>query len=551
MNLDTIMSNIYGQSAAQNFDSLNFNLGGGSRREMIVPRYVSVDALNARSAKAEKIFELSGGYNSSMLFGGAKKSDDITFDGIEYIDDANLKAFVHEFHLHGLVNTIRPGSVLVVPSKKTLNRWLDELEAEFKKEKIEKDSAEASVWLVQHPLPYREYIFDLPLRASENDNEGFDFVVGQDFPAKSSPGIIRRHNRGGHHYFFKFTARDDIEIANNRKMADSKSLKLLGKCSKNVYVLAGDIPEPQMESNVVNAAFSGGAKPNHRSEFVNMVRKYNGDIELAAYAFIGSLNAKPEEIAKHYSGNFVQSAFELMFAGEADEFNGSVQRVSINKVHKKHEDIVRKYKCKKSQIKMDKVQKAFDGIIDMCRKASNGALANKIMMDKMGSLYRSIGEKEYNMKSDIAASICMNADAFDAVDKVRYAFAVCDGMNTQTGFYSRSARMGSPLTEAMYNALSAHPFIGNKSREYAPLPLNAFEDETDVVVKEVPVEKIVEKEVIVEKVVEKKPEKEQTKERDDECEEECEEDDDDPMGIKEVEDAEDGDDVVDVLAAYM
>jgi hypothetical protein len=240
-----------------------------------------------------------------------------------------------------------------------------------------------------------------------------------------------------------------------------------------------------------------------------------------------------------------------MFAGEADEFNGSVQRVSINKVHKKHEDIVRKYKCKKSQIKMDKVQKAFDGIIDMCRKASNGALANKIMMDKMGSLYRSIGEKEYNMKSDIAASICMNADAFDAVDKVRYAFAVCDGMNTQTGFYSRSARMGSPLTEAMYNALSAHPFIGNKSREYAPLPLNAFEDETDVVVKEVPVEKIVEKEVIVEKVVEKKPEKEQTKERDDECEEECEEDDDDPMGIKEVEDAEDGDDVVDVLAAYM
>lgn len=556
MNLDTIMSNIYGQSAVQNFDSLNFALRGGSIRELIVPRYVSVESLNQRTIKAEKLYEMTGGCKNAIYTGGKKSIEEMIFDGVEYIENEVLKQFIHEFHLHGLVNAIRPGSVLVIPSKKTLNKWIDELEAEFKKEKIETGSPEASAWLVQHALPYRECIFDLPLRASEKENEGFDFNVPEEFPSKGSKNIVRKHNRGGHRFYFRFNSKDDIEVANNRKMSEPKALKLLGKCAKNVIVLAGDLPEAVADSNIITAAFTGGARGALlRNRFVKLVQKNEGDIEMAAYEFLGSLKMKSEALAKFYSGNYINSAFETIFACEDGECEvPDIETITINKVHKKHQDIVRKYRSKKGVVKMDKVPAALSSVLSMCTKCSSGALANKCFVDKMNGLYKSCGEKSYNMSADIATSLCMNADNFNAVDKVKYAFSVIDGLkNNQTGFYAHKTVMGSPLVEAAYNALAAHPFIGHKSKEYAPLPLNAFEDDIEIVheivekevVKEVPVEKEVVKEVIVEKIVEKEVVKSESED------EEEEDEDDDVMNIKEVE-ADDGEnDVADALSAFL
>lgn len=561
MDLDTIMSNIYGQSAAQNFDSLNFSLRGGSMRELIVPRYVSVESLNKRTVKAEKLYEMTGGNRNAIYTGGKKSVEEMIFDGVEYIENEVLKQFIHEFHLHGLVNAIRPGSVLVIPSKKTLTKWLEDLDAEFKKEKIETGSPEASAWLVQHALPYRECIFDLPLRASEKENEGFEFNVPEAFPSKGSKTIVRRHNRGGHKFYFRFNSKDEIEVSNNRRMEDPKVLKLLGKCAKNVFVLFGDLPEAVADTNVVTAAFTGGAKTAHlRNKFIKLVNKNDGDIEMAAYEFLGSLKMKTEDIAKHYSGSFVNSAFEVIFACEDGECETpEVEAVTINKVHKKHQDIVRKYRSRKGVIKMDKVPAALNSVLGMCSKCDSGALANRCFVEKMSGLYKSCGERSYNMSADIASSICMNADTFNAADKVKYAFSVIDGLKSnQTGFYSHKTVMGSPLVEVAYNALSAHPFIGHKSKEYAPLPLNAFEDDVEViekvvekeVVKEVPVEKEVVKEVIVEKIVEKPVPKSESEDEDEE------EEDEDVMNIKDAEGSEDEekqaeDNIVDALASFL
>ena len=511
MDLNNIMRNIYGENATQSFDSLHISGGSAIHYEAANIKYLDepdidtststtsepirdFDTTPDMSFKANSIFsELNSKFDSmsggsfSSLSGGAKSE---VYPSAEYVNDADLKLFIDTFYLHYLVSNIHKNTILIIPSSATLKKLIDEFKSKLKSEGIEPISPEASRFASKNELPYKNYIFDVYGRDSPN-NENFPYQIPTDFPASGSKDVFRRTNRLGKVYFFKFESESKISISAAENMKDSTTLKFVAKCDNECFILKGDVPASSSgkKSNVVTAAMSGGnAKSRNsylRRRFLKLVEKY-GDIEDAAYDFIGSIgavgdiSANAKKLSKYYSGDYVNTAFSILADKDGQfDFDEDADDDTINEVHSR---IIDNYLPKASTVKMDKVQDALSYVYKRSKRMKNGLDATKTFISTLHKMYDTIQAPKYMIKSDVATALCKKNRGIDSVIN---AFNVMDEIdnnesdastnvnyfNTAISSFGKSSE--TPLMSAMYNAMASSPFVGEMSREYTPLLLHS------------------------------------------------------------------------------
>lgn len=506
MDLNAIMSNIYGDGSSQNFDSLGFS-GGNIKQHRAsikylddttadVPQSNETDLAINQSYKASKLFNT---FPDITLTGGAAKEDHI-YPSAEYIDNADLQKFIKEFFLHYLVVNAHKNMILIVPPANILSKMISDFKAALKKEGIEECSPQASQYAAKADLPFKNYIFDVYGRSSMN-NDGYVYQVP--FPDKTGKEIYRRTNRASKQYFFRFEGANKIEIADNDKLNNSNSLKFLGKCDRAVLVLQGEVPASSGgKSKVVSASMAGGALNKRnvlRSCFLKCVRN-NNSLDEGAYEFIARVAkaSSASKVAKYYSGDFAHCAFSILAANEQEQDNFDFDQSDEVQLEQQHSAIIDNYRPVKNIVKMDKVQMVMPKILrDATNHVSNGTTANRVFITNLRKMYGAINAPKHMLPADVATALTKNNDSYDSVRNALSIMTAVEedpsnGENQQQSLsggsvYSTSFKSGSsietPLIRSVYSALSSSPFIGTIAREYTPLLLqssplrrSAFED---------------------------------------------------------------------------
>lgn len=498
MDLNSIMSNIYGENAPQNFDSLS--LSGGKinyKRSKIKYLDESIqsdnnDTTNSIEAdysfKANKIFPTLG--NLFSISGGATKST--IYPSAEYVEDSGLKTFIKEFFLHYLVSNIHKNTILIVPSDSTLKKMVDDFKSKLKSENIEEYSPDASRYAAKTELPFKNYIFDVYGKETP-DNDGFPYQVSSEFPSTGMTDVLRRTNRLSKVYFFKFVSESEIKVATNEKMSGASSLKFLAKADHDCFILKGDVPAVSegKSSNIVTATLSGGNKSNYlRNYFLSLVSKYNNDLDMASYDFIGVIGAAGDDIqneakklSKYYSGDYLHTAFSILSDNQEFDINKDADENDINDVHSA---IIDNYTPKKSLIKMNKVYDVLPRIYKNCKSAKSGLQASKIFISTIKKMYETISAPPYMIQADIATAMCKQNNSLqnvrnalhiiDEIKRIDDNPSAFDGPDNNS-YFNSSIKMSdktviSPLVSTVYGAISSSPFIGSVAREYTPMLLS-------------------------------------------------------------------------------
>ena len=508
MDLNAIMSNIYGEGSSQSFDSIGFS-GGNIKQHRASVKYL--DGINTEVQPEDpqpSTYELEQGYRASKLFnafpdialsGGAKEGDKV-FPSAEYIDNSDLQKFIKEFYLHYLVVNAHKNMILIVPPANVLSKMIADFKAALKKEGIDDCSPQASQYAAKTDLPFKNYIFDVYGRSSAN-NDGFLYQVP--YPEKPSKDVYRRTNRASKQYFFRFDG-GKIEVADNDKLTNANSLKFLGKCDRAVLVLQGEVPPAASgKSKVVAASMAGGAKRNVlKSCFLRCVRN-NHSLDDAAYEFIARVSkaSGADKVAKFYSGDFAHCAFSILAASAEGEENFDFDAADNLQLENEHSAIIDRYRPTKNIVKMDKVQAVLPKLLrDSTTRASNGVSANKAFISNLRRMYGAIQAPKHMLAADVATALTKNNESYDSIRNALSIMSAVDevvdndnndnGSNTMTGgsIYASSFKSGTatttPLINSVYNALSSSPFIGSIAKEYTPLLIqpaasmrrSAFED---------------------------------------------------------------------------
>ena len=510
MDLNAIMTNIYGENASQSFDALGFKGGNiGIHRQNANIKYLD-DANSESPTNTITNQEIESSYKASKIYdtlpdltfsGGAKKRGgaitvDHVYPSAEYIDDADLKTFIKEFYLHYLVTNAHKNLILIVPTSATLKKLISDFKAALKKEGVEELSTEASKYAAKCDCEFKNYIFDVYGKSS-NNNDGFPYQVDSSFPSKGLSDIYRRTNRASRQYFFKFNSKDKIEVANNDKMTGAGTLKLIGKCDRNVLVLCGDIPSPsEVKSKVVKASLAGGAKRNIlRHEFLKCVKKYD-DLDSGAYEFVARVAkaSSPSNVAKYYSGDFVHSAFSIISASETDPTTETTQietgPMKDDEIENVHESIVEQYHPVKNIVKMDKVAIVLPKLLrESCKQSNSGKSSNKLFISNLNHMYSAIHAPKYMLYADAATALTKHNDSYDGVKNALNIMSEMESIDedkegSMSGGYlttSYGHDKSTPLIRSVYSALSTSPFIGSIAREFTPILMtnikhSAFED---------------------------------------------------------------------------
>ena len=505
MDLNAIMSNIYGEGSSQNFNSLGFTGGHIKPHHANIkyldetPTTTSSEAVDL-SYRANKIYSA---FPSLNITGGAKESKEpVVYPSAEYIENSDLQKFIKEFYLHYLVANAHKNMLFIVPSNTTLTKLISDFKAKLKSEGIPECSTEASKYAAKSDLAFKNYIFDVYGRSSSN-NEGFAYQVDTTFPEKGSNEIYRRTNRASKQYFFKFTNANKIEVADNEKLTGASTLKFLGKCDKSVLVLQGDIPNSDnTKSKVVKASMAGGARNKNilRHEFIRCVKR-NHDLDSGAYEFIAraSKATGTNKIARFYSGDYVHTAFSILAANEIENEAVDFDKSEDVDLETEHSKLIDNFKPVKNIVKLDKVQAVLPKILrDACSHASNGPSANKMFVANVRRMYDAIKAPKYMLAADIACALTKNNDSIDGIRNalnIMSSVEEIESSDTQnpstnmTGgnIYSYGTKshgsINTPLISSVYSALVNTPFIGNVAKEYTPVLIsagnfrrNAFED---------------------------------------------------------------------------
>lgn len=499
MNLNRIMDNIYGDRSSQSFDGVSLS-GGRIEHKQSSVRYVDAPSeTTGGSTKQEFSYQPSIDYSisesspswSNYLTGGGA-TDTTVYANPNYVDNADLQLFIKAFFLQHLFSSPNKNSIYIIPPTDVLKKMISDFKAKLKAEKITEATKEAELYAVKTELPYKGYIFDVYGKGSPN-NENYDYQVSSTFPASGMDTVLRRTNRLSQPYFFKFASKEDIKIATNAKLEKANSLKFVAKCSNDCFVLSGEVPAPgkaASASNVVTANLSGGAKKNNlRSLFKSLVRKY-GDIDQAAYDFVSTValaeaerTGDPDAAAAHmasaYSGDFVHSAFSIL----ADDSFGPVDEDDVyddDDIEDMHQAIIDNYKPKQMNINLDHARAAIKSAYMKSKSARSGYEASKSIVSDMMKMY---GKYPLSMfKADLATALVKRNSTEDGIDYAFDMIDAIDGASTNASALSGGMIGGqldsqitfddgvsSPLSNAIYSAFSASPFIGVIARGYAPM----------------------------------------------------------------------------------
>lgn len=508
MDLNTIMSNIYGENASQSFDNISIS-GGHIERRLARVKYLDQDVQESNNNVTNNSYKSPNQYhtlNIHMNMTGGAEGDFEELVSIFAIKDKRVNDFIEAFQLHRTVLRQNPYAIIVIPTKDKLKQMSDEVNAALKEKGLTLGTTEAANFMATHDFTYKNYVIDIFVG---KDNDGRPYRMDNDFPKKGSNAVLKRTTRANTVYYFVFKSADDITVATSDDMKNALKLKLLAKVRNNNYVLYGDLPpnDGRTKSNIMTVTMSGGNKDNQlRKYFLSLVSHYN-DVDKAAYHFIGAIAAGGEsnakKLAQYYSGDYIHTAFSIIADNKPFSIN---KNVSNNKLNKMHSMIINNYTPVKSIIKMDKVNVVLPAIYKNAKSSKTGLQASKTFISNIKKIYNSINAPKYMMFADIATSLCRynnNAEAVNNAYQLMDEIENLSETNTEkndfkTNYLNSTVKLSdkaviSPLMDIVYTAISSSPFIGFVAKEYTPMlmaPINkvnrkahqrkAFEDSYNI-----------------------------------------------------------------------
>lgn len=505
MDLKRIMSNIYGESSSQTFDNVVL---GGKRPIFRRARIHYLDEPDPTPTSSTPPSYRSYRYNdddiseppkSFVSFSGGSRTLNASetstiFDSPMYISNPELQDFIKSFYLYYLFSHIKRNTIIIIPSSDELTK----LKAEFKEKlsagNITPETMEASKFANKENLGFKHYIFDV---YGGSNNEKFDYKVDSNFPASASGTILRRTNRLGEVYFFKFNGPKDISVSCDPKLTNASKLTFVGKCANECFVLKGGFPKCNTSKSVYTV--SGGGKTGLRDAFIRYCNKYN-DFDTAAYKFIGALglsaieNGEPPKdvanrLAQHYSADFIHSALSMIANGSKFALNNT--KFKSGDINKMHKYIIDAYSPKQVNIEGGQVKNAVKNIYAKS-KHFKGNERNKYIVTAIGKMYGNYPKSMF--AADIGTAILRENETVDE-DKVRHALNV---MKAIENIYADGTEVdGNELVStanAVYASFARTPFIGVNAKCSVPMLMcdskksifkskvrkQAFEDTEDV-----------------------------------------------------------------------
>ena len=354
MDVNTVMSNIFGAGSPQDFHHISLS-GGQIYGENTIEteakpniKYLDVSTPNAPIPEPYSY----NSYNSymSMEGGGGKKKRNIKGAGDDefptlangtYVQDKSFDNMRLTFCLNWYLTNPRYNAIWVVEDDKTVSEYCAKWQEYLKKEGIPLGSVNASKLSASTSAPaaglrYTKAIFDV---YTSPNNNGYDYHVLADFPQIiKADDVLRRTNRAGDVCFFKFISANQILCSTDQKFDKSKTttLKLLAKCQQAVFILKGSLPSEILDGKKTGQSsrtgvytMNGGGKDDNitgseaLSEFEQEISEMQ-DADVAAYNYIAkqvlaqveetgeSLPQAAKKYAKYMSGDYVFSAFKML-----------------------------------------------------------------------------------------------------------------------------------------------------------------------------------------------------------------------------------------------
>lgn len=488
VDIGRIFKNIYGNSTAQSMDSLS---GGfmynhiqlkrptGCNIKYMDEQEQSSTLPNSSQYRRSYIDEMTGGRRKSM---STRAASDVIYSSPFFAikDNAKVLNWVTTTNLLGVFVNAQRSAIMVIPSDSTMSSHMAEIEKALKENKITSGTTAANEFIVQNQFPHKDYCLNVYGRDSA-DNQGMPYAVPETF---SSNEVVRRTARSNAVFYLRFNNADNIEVAPSKDMTGGTKLKLFARCSNNVCVLQGDLPKAVEYSsggrNVVN--MTGGAKKtvSPRSYFARLIRHYNGDIDRAAYNFIGGLKCggvSASTLLKHYSSNYTHAAFETMFSGDADEALDHIY--SANQVDNAHAELQAQFHPRKNKISMTKAKNLISRYYEAAQEAPTAADANAQFLNNLEKLYGA-NDSVASFQADIATNAVRGRsgvsafnDACELVDSLKECRENSKSIYNNSIIASKEYghRMNTPLMRTIYGMLNSVPFVGIYSKETVPTPV--------------------------------------------------------------------------------
>lgn len=504
MNLDNIMSNIYGEDSSQSFDKVNLlKMQYVINRKAANVRYIDVSNDNKPTTVSYRRPVQVQKYN---LTGGAvnNATTPLFLDANPFhVKDKELQDFIHTFHLEYLMANPNSNSFIVIPSAKVMKELKDDYYAELKNNNItDYDSVEASRLAAKcDKLKFKNYLFDV--HGKNNGNDGYSYRLDATYPETKFNDVLRRTNRADNIYYWKFNGAN-AEVSASKKFTKPSILQLVGKCARSVFVFKGELPaaasnDRLKNTNVVTASLSGGAKRNNnlglREYFNKLLRKYNNDIYAAADEFVptiglaevsqtGNVKAVAQKIANYSSANLVHTAMSMLFADDNNSFNNidldDIESFSAEDHNAMVDAIVNEYQPKNKSINMKTAVDAITSLYNKSTTSHNPYEASKQFVSDVMKMY---GKFQPSMfKADVATALLNTHRVNDS--SMNFVYNVVDSMSDLINHSNYTSTSSNPLfkeqmstrkgvtsglTAAIYNAYNQQPFIGVAAKCGVPM----------------------------------------------------------------------------------
>lgn len=490
MDLKRIMSNIYGESSSQTFD--NVILGGKRPIYKRAQIHYLDEVQNDNPVSADYNYSSISKQDYDMAFtmsGGGKRkhynSNELVIESPMYVNNPELQDFIKSFYLYYLFSHLKSNTLIIVPSQTELNELKQELDTKLKGGNIKPNTIEASKFTNKESLGFKHYIFDV---YGGGNNDKFDYKIDSNFPESATGSILRRTNRLGEVYYFKFEGPKDILVSCDSKLSKPSKLSFVAKCSNDCFILKGAFPKCSTSKGSSVYTVSGGKldKNGLQDAFVRYCNKYE-DVDTAAYKFIGALGLSammngedPKNIASrlanYYSADFVHSALSMITDGNKFTLNDIKFKSSdINKMHKL---IIDAYSPKQVNIEGCKVKDAINSIYSKS-KHYKGNDRNRYIITQVGKMYGNYPKSMY--KADIGTALirsCNNSNertinhAFNIMNSIDAIYTDTNGTNGTNDEFKDQFKDSNALdstANAVYASFVSTPFIGVNAKCSVPM----------------------------------------------------------------------------------
>lgn len=412
--------------------------------------------------------------NIIQMFGGSKKvraaKDEILYQSLADVPDADVKKFIDTCKLSYVVSTMKPNSIYIIPDKNAFKEIEDNISKNLGS--VKRDSPEGVMKIKTMPLLYKSFIIDV--YGDDKTNEGFEYRIDNEYPAKINDKIIRRTSRNNDVYYIQVD-KTGINISLDKNDIHSGThcdfVMGIGKLPNYIsFVFKGSIPM-EKKKNAVSFDMKKKRGINNKRRLQNLLNDNVHDKEYGAYKFVADMikSHGVDECLPCYSANMINTAFSMINKFGGDELCGDV--CDDNEIEDYHMQVLTKY----TPVQNNKINstnlKIMHDFNEKYLDANNTSIGNYLSQVKR--YYSKMANAE-NVDDDIAVDIA--SGVYNNSNSVELA---CDVMSEVKSNLNNSIMRGGGVQDSNKLMLNTvlHAMddnvLGNLSaKQYYPMIYN-------------------------------------------------------------------------------